>query len=78
MQAHESEAQVVNLKEMMMILELHRQGLSIRQIARYSGNDRKTVRKYIERGFLAPQYKLRQPRVTLVTPYESYLQQRLG
>ena len=69
---------MVNLKEMMMILELHQQGLSIRQIAQRTGNDRKTVRKYIQRGFLAPQYKPREPRLTLVTPYEIYLRDRLG
>ena len=30
-----------------MILDLHRQGLSVSAIARQSGLDRKTVRKYI-------------------------------
>jgi len=34
----------------MMILDLHRQGLSITAIARRTGRDPKTVRKYIERG----------------------------
>jgi DNA-binding NarL/FixJ family response regulator len=34
----------------MIILELHRQGLSISAIARRLGTDRKTVRKYIARG----------------------------
>ena len=33
-----------------MILELHRQGLSVSEIARQTGRDRKTVAKYIERG----------------------------
>jgi len=32
-----------------MILELHRQGLSVAAIARRVGADRKTVRKYIAR-----------------------------
>jgi len=31
----------------MMILELHRQGLSVSAIAERTGFDRKTVRKYI-------------------------------
>jgi transposase len=38
----------------MMILELHRQGLSITAIARRTGRDPKTVRKYIERGLEPP------------------------
>ena len=33
-----------------MILDLHRQGLSVSAIARRTGRDPKTVRKYIERG----------------------------
>ena len=40
----------------MMILELHRQGLTITAIARRTGRDPKTVRKYIERGIEAPVY----------------------
>jgi Winged helix-turn helix len=40
---------VVRLGEFMMILDLHRQGLSPTAIARRLGIDRKTVRKYIVR-----------------------------
>lgn len=47
---------VIKIGEMMMILDLHRQGLSVSAIARESGIDRKTVRKYIERGLEAPAY----------------------
>src|SRR3954454_3358183 len=47
---------MVQLGELMMILELHRQGLSITAIARRTGRDPKTVRKYIERGIEAPVY----------------------
>ena len=32
-----------------MILDLHRQGLTVSEISRRSGLDRKTVRRYIER-----------------------------
>jgi DNA-binding NarL/FixJ family response regulator len=39
--------QVIHLRELMMILELHRQGLSVSAIAERTGFDRKTVRKYI-------------------------------
>jgi len=40
----------------MMILELHRQGISITAIARRTAREPKTVRKYIERGVEAPVY----------------------
>jgi hypothetical protein len=36
-----------------MILDLHRQGLSVSAIARQLGVDRKTVRKYTARGYTA-------------------------
>jgi hypothetical protein len=49
-------ASMVQLGELMMILELHRQGLSVTAIARRTGRDPKTVRKYIERGIEAPAY----------------------
>jgi DNA-binding NarL/FixJ family response regulator len=41
---------VIRLGELVMILDLHRQGLSVSAIARQLARDRKTVRKYIERG----------------------------
>src|SRR5262245_46927304 len=40
-------------------LDLHRQGLSISAIARRTGRDPKTVRKYIERGLEPPAYRRR-------------------
>jgi transposase len=50
----------------MMILDLHRQGLSPTAIARQLGIDRKTVRKYIARGMDPPNYRAqpRRPRRT--------------
>ncbi len=47
---------MVRLGELIMILELHRQGVSVTAIARRTGRDPKTVRKYIERGIEAPAY----------------------
>ena len=47
---------VVTLGELMMILELHRQGLKVSAIARQLGIDRKTVRRYIARGLEPPTY----------------------
>jgi transposase len=41
-------AAVVQLGELMMILVLHRQGLSVTAIARRTRRDPETIRKYIE------------------------------
>ena len=41
---------VVTLGELVVILDLQRQGLSVSAIARRTGLDRKTVRRYLERG----------------------------
>ena len=69
---------VVGLGELVVILELHRQGLSISAIARRHGLDRKTVRKYLARGLEPPAYGPRQPRATKVTPFADYLRGRLA
>ena len=72
-----SGGRVIDLRELMMILELHRQGLSVSAIAERTGLDRKTVRKYIRRGLVAPQYKPRVARRTVIDPYRDYLRERL-
>jgi transposase len=53
---------VIKLGEVVMIVDLHRQGLSVSAIAEHLGIDRKTVRKYIARGLEPPVYGPRQPR----------------
>jgi transposase len=69
---------VVNLKKLMMILELHRQGLSVPAISERTGHDRKTVCKYVRQGLVAPKYKLRAPRATRIEPFETYLRERVA
>jgi transposase len=61
----------------MMILELHRQGLSVSAIARRLGTDRKTVRKYIARGLEPPLYGPRPPRPGALDPFLPYLRERI-
>lgn len=62
-----------------MILDLHRQGLSITAIARRTGRDPKTVRKYIERGLEPPVYGPRQVgRPSKLGPYLAYLRERVA
>lgn len=62
-----------------MILDLHRQGLSVTAIARRTGRDPKTIRKYIERGLELPAYGPRQVgRPNKITPYLDYLRERIA
>ena len=62
-----------------MILDLHRQGLSVIAIARRVGRDPKTVRKYVERGLELPAYGPRQVgRPNKLAPFLDYLRERLG
>ena len=68
---------MIKLGELVMILDLHRQGLSVSAIARQIGVDRKTVRAYIAKGLEPPAYKKRPPKEGMVAPFESYLRDRL-
>lgn len=68
---------MVNLKGLTMILELQRQGLSISAIAQRTGQDRKTVRKYIKHGLVMPRYTPRAARGGVLTDFESYLKNRV-
>ena len=62
----------------MMILDLHRLGLSVTAIARRTGRDPKTVRKYIECGLEPPTYGPRQVgRPNKLAPYLDYLRERV-
>ncbi len=61
-----------------MILELKRQGLGVSAIARQTGLDRKTVRKYLERGLEAPVYGPREPKERLAEEYCTYLVDKLA
>ena len=70
-------ATMKKLGDLMMILDLHRQGLKVSAIARQVGIDRKTVRKYIARGLEIPMYGPRQPRASVLDPWVDYLKARL-
>lgn len=60
-----------------MILELHREGLTVSAIARRAGMDRKTVRKYIQAGVQVPKYKARPLRPHLLDPFAEYVTERI-
>src|SRR6187200_631376 len=68
---------VIKLGEVVMILDLHRQGLCFSAIALQLGIDRKTVRKYLARGLEAPVYGPRQPRPRRIDPFVPYLRERV-
>ena len=69
---------MINLGELVMILDLHRQGLTVSAIARQLELDRKTVRKHIERGLEPLAYGPRKPRSRRLEPFEPYLRQRVA
>ena len=69
---------MVKLGELMMILELHRQGLTVSAIARQLGMDRKTIRRYIARGLEPPTYGPRPPQQRCTDPFLPYLRERLA
>jgi transposase len=68
---------VIKLGELVMILDLHRQGLTVSAIARQLNMDRKTVRRYIERGLEPPTYGPRSPQPRSTDPFLPYLGDRL-
>lgn len=61
----------------MTIHDLHRRGLSIQAIARQSGHDRKTVRKYLRLGLEPPVYGPRVPRGSKLDPWKDFIRERL-
>jgi transposase len=68
---------VIKLGEVVMILDLHRQGLSVSAIALQLSIDRKTVRKYLARGLEAPVYRPRERRPRRIDPFIPYLRARV-
>ena len=69
---------MVTLGELVMILDLARQGLTVSAIARRTGHDRKTIRTYIARGLEPPAYKPREPAPSPLGPFEAFLRERVG
>ena len=69
---------MITLGDVVMILDKHREGLSVSAISRELGIDRKTVRKYIARGLEPPVYGPRRPRPRLIDPFIDYLRDRVA
>lgn len=62
------------------MMDLYRKGVSISEIARRTGRDRKTVQKYVKGGIQAPKKraKRRVKRERKISAYEGYLKQRMN
>ena len=69
---------VLKLEGLFVIHQLKEQGESIAAIARRTGLDRKTVRKYLRQGLEAPVYGPRAPRPRVIDPFVAYLRERLA
>jgi transposase len=59
------------------IEELKRQGLSINAISKLTGNDRKTIRKYLGQAEVAPVYGPREQRPSKLDIFKTYIEDRL-
>ena len=71
------DARVLRLEELLVIHQLREQGESVSEIARRTGLDRKTVRKYLKQGLERPTYGPRAPRPRVIDPHRKYLRERL-
>ena len=71
------EYRVIKLRNVILIHDLKRQGLSVSAIARQTGFDRKTIRKYLDLGLENPIYGPRAPRSHLLEAYKPYLQEKI-
>lgn len=67
---------MLQVEERFMIKDLHRNGLSVSEIARRTGHDRKTVRRALQEPLTVRQ--IRPPRQHKLDPYAAYLEQRMG
>ena len=66
------------LEERFMIRDLYRKGVSISEIAKRTGRDRKTIRQTVQAPDILPPQKARQPKARKIDPYVSYLEQRMA
>lgn len=63
--------------ELFMLHKLRQDGLTISEIARRTGQDRKTIRKYLKRGTKVPVYGPRAPRAGVLDPFKDYINNKL-
>ncbi len=68
---------MLDIEERFMIKEMYRKGVSISDIARQMGRDRKTIRKLVNAPLLPPP-SVRRPKPRLIDPYVPYLEERMN
>jgi transposase len=68
---------MVEVEERFMMKELYKKGISISELARQSGHDRKTIRAIVN-GPLSVQTKERRAKGRKLDPYRAYLERRIG
>ncbi len=68
---------VLALRDVVMIHDLKKQGLSNTAIARQLGISRRTVTRRLQQGLVAPAYGPRPPKPRLLEPFEAYLRERV-
>lgn len=68
---------MLEVEERFMIRELHRKGITISEISRQTGRDRKTIRKAIQEP-LVSEPKKRKAKAKKIEPYRVYLDKRMG
>ena len=66
------------LEERFMIREMYRKGVSISEIARQTGRDRKTIRQVVNASELAPRRHPRQAKACKIDAYAPYLERRMA
>lgn len=69
---------MVALEERFMIREMYRKGVSISEIARQTGRDRKTVRQIATAPELSPPKPQRLAKACKIDPYAGYLERRMA
>ena len=68
---------MIDTGEWWMLRERYEEGVSISALAKETGYDRKTVRKYIHNDD-KPVYKPREPEPSLLDPYKDYIKDRVA
>ncbi len=69
---------MLRVEERFVIRELYGKGVSISEIARLTGHDRKTIRAALSQPLLPAPRPARPPRASKLDPYVPYLEQRLA
>ena len=68
---------MVSLRDVVMIHDLKKQGLSNTAIAGQLGISRRTVTRRLQQGLELPVYGPRAPKPRLLEPFEAYLRERV-